>query len=550
MKLSEVIRSNIATGLLRRSVDRCSKWAERYRVMGKPVPGPWSFKYHPWLREMHDSKASKNVGQKSAQMGYTEWALNTTFYTIDVLRTDCLYVLPNKSPDASDFSSARFDAALELSPHLSSLFSDVRNVGHKRAGSVNLYVRGSRSRGGMKSIPVGHMTLDEYDEMDHAQVVLAVERMSGQFHKQLNELSTPTIPNWGINAEFLESTQEHFMFRCPACSRQTELVYPDCLVITAEEVTDPKIHESYIRCKECQNKLEHGQKFEFLQSGIWVPQKNADPDVRGFYINQLYSSTVRPVELARAALKAQIDPTEDQEFNNSKLGNAYVVKGARIEDQDIVACIGSYPMQSTASAERLITMGVDVGTSLHVEIDEWTIDGFGPDINTNARPRVIHITKVRNFEDLDSLMRDFQVLAAVIDMFPERRKAKEFADRFYGYVRLCFYGRGQASKTIAVKDTENIIDDFQITVDRTSWLDLSLGRFQRKRILVPRDTPTEYKEHLKNQVRVYQKDKDGNPVGRYETTGPDHYGHARNYAEIALPLAASIHTGQDIGSFL
>jgi hypothetical protein len=34
------------------------------------------------------------------------------------------------------------------------------------------------------------------------------------------------------------------------------------------------------------------------------------------------------------------------------------------------------------------------------------------------------------------------------------------------------------------------------------------------------------------------------------TTGPDHMAHALNYAEIALPLAASIVTGRDIGRFL
>lgn len=542
----------ITFGLRRRAVTTCSEWAQRYRIMGKPIPGPMTFKYHPWAREMHDSNAVENVGQKSAQAAYTETALNRTFFKIDVERTDCLYVLPNTKPDAADFSSARFDAALELSEHLATLFSDVKNVGHKRAGSTNLYVRGSRGRGGLKSIPVGFMVLDEYDEMDQAQVSLALERMSGQFSKQVWKISTPTAPNFGINKDFNLSTQEHFFFQCPACSRWTELIYPDCLIITADSLLDLKINSSHIICKECKNKLDHQTKYLWLRDGQWRPTVSGIPDVRGFYINQLYSSTVSPIELARSAIKADLDPTEEQEFHNSKLGLAHLVKGAQVSNGDIDACIRDYVQYEHAGTGLLRTMGVDVGNFLHVEIDEWQLpDQLGPDINTNATPKIIAIRKLRNFEELDTLMRIYQIHFCIVDIFPEKRKAKEFADRFFGYVKLCYYGRGVQQKTISEKsDDESIIVDHQITVDRTTWLDLSLGRFINRRLLLPKDISSEYREHIKNQFRIYEKDALGNPVGRYEASGPDHFGHARNYAEIALPFAAAIATSSNVTSFL
>jgi len=122
--------------------------------MGQPFPGPWSFKYHPWAKGMHDCTAEIMVGQKGAQLCYTEVGLNKSYYNIDVLGNSVLYVLPASTPDAADFSTSRFDPALELSPHLASLFSDVKNIGHKRAGSANLFIRGSRSRNQLKSIPV------------------------------------------------------------------------------------------------------------------------------------------------------------------------------------------------------------------------------------------------------------------------------------------------------------------------------------------------------------------------------------------------------------
>jgi phage terminase large subunit GpA-like protein len=137
-ELARVFAKRIAEGLKRKNLTTCSRWACECRVMGQPFPGRWTFDHHPWLRGMHDSEAELNVGQKAAQMGFTETVLNIVFYHIDIKAVDCLYVLPAKTPDASDFSAARFDPALESSPHLASLFSDVKNVGHKRAGSANL----------------------------------------------------------------------------------------------------------------------------------------------------------------------------------------------------------------------------------------------------------------------------------------------------------------------------------------------------------------------------------------------------------------------------
>jgi hypothetical protein len=49
-------------------------------------------------------------------------------------------------------------------------------------------------------------------------------------------------------------------------------------------------------------------------------------------------------------------------------------------------------------------------------------------------------------------------------------------------------------------------------------------------------------------VRIYEKDVDGNPIGKYVKAGSDddHFAHARNYSEIALPLAASLGQIQSI----
>jgi hypothetical protein len=538
----------IAAGLRKRSLTTCSRWAQSIRVMGgKSFPGPWSFRNFPWLREMHDCNAEMWVGQKSAQMGYTETVLNRTFFKIDVDRTDCLYVLPAKTPDAGDFSAGRFDPALELSPYLATLFSDVKNIGHKRAGSTNLYIRGSRSKSGLKSVPVGLLVLDEVEEFTQENIPLAFERQSGQLEKQTIAISTPRVSGLGINLLFEQTTKEHFFFKCPHCNKYIELLFPDSIIITAESFDDPKISETHLICSQCKGKLEHQDKYQWLESGKWEASIT-NRDARGFYINQLYSSTVTPKAIAESYFKAQLNPADEQEFYNSKLGLTHTVAGARLTLEDINNCVKDYKKNCQVGTGGIITLGIDQGRWIHYEIDYWPIPSIvSGDPNSSYRPKVIDSGKLLHFEELDNLMRLWHINAAVIDAQPERRKAGEFAARFPGFVYLCFYGKSGQGKILHFgKD----INEPTVTAERTYWLDTALGRFRSKRISLPVDIGMEYKNHMTAPMRVYEKDENGNAVGRYvkAESDQDHLAHCRTYAEIALQIAIDHSTSIAIKS--
>lgn len=547
------IRSIIASGLKRRTLTKCSKWAEACVHMGEPFPGPFSFDHHPWLREMHDPNCGEIVGQKSAQVGFTVAAMNRTFYKIDVQRQSVLYLLPTKTPDATDFSATRFDPALELSPYLSQLFSDVKNVATKRAGSAVLYIRGANSRSGLKSIPVATIMFDEYDEMPEENIPLALERTSGQRETEIWKISTPTIPNYGINELFLKSTQEHFHFPCPGCSKLIELT-KDSLIVVADGSNDEVgLMNTVIICTECKKVLAKGLdtdcKQEFLRFGKWVCHGTAGLGTRGFYVNQLYSMAKagRPYELGKAWILGRDNKFHEQEFYNSKLGLPHLVEGAKVAEGQVLACRRGHSKLDIHQGGKLVTMGVDVGKWLHVEVCAWDVDKFDSDINVRSIPTVLLETKLKEFEELDTLMYDFQINQAVVDANPEGRKAAEFAKRFLGHVKLCYYGKDKAQKTI---DKLTDACDYRITVDRTSWMDCSLGRFHTGRINLPKDVSDEYVKHIIEPSRLTKFDPSGNPVATYVNKNADHFAHARNYAEIALPLAASQMTNRDIAAFL
>jgi hypothetical protein len=554
--------SVIANGLRAASYQRCDRYTCAYRVMGNPYPGLWTFKYHPWTREMHNQDAQECVGQKAAQMGFTETLLNRTFYTIERLRGDVLYILPAKTPDATDFSAARFGPALRLSDHLRMLFTSTDNMGLKSTGISNLYIRGSRSTSGLKSVPVRFIACDEVEEFSEEALVLVKERMSGQTSKQAWYISTPCVPNSGINALFNLSDQREFFFPCPHCStiapasagasaysgpKLIRLSFPESIVICGESEYDPAVSESHLICPECKHPLSHEDKPNLLAEGQWIPAKPGRSIV-GYHINQLYSSTISPGEFAKAAIGAQTNIVKEQEFHNSKCGEPHVVASAAITDAVLQDCTSAFRMrdpkltQMLTAGKAFTTMGIDVGNDLYVEVILWTlrnVDSTGAatiDFNDKAFGRLLLATSCKNFTDLDTLMYTFKPMMAVIDQLPEKRSAVAFAHRFPGHVHLCHYGNNSVSREIS-KYNE------LITVDRTCWLDLALSRFFNKTILLPVDTPIDYKNHVKNTVRVPGKNADGETVFRYAKAGDDHYAHCRNYSEIALALCAELAGG-------
>lgn len=542
--LSKLLLQRLQTGLTRSAIQTASAWAVKYRKMGNPLPGDWSWKHHPWTKEMHDSKADVNIGQKAAQMGFTETMLNLTFFAIDVLRQDVAYILPNKNPDAADFSKARFDSALSLSEHLTKLFSDTNNVGHKQAGNCNLYVRGSQSRIAFKSIATPKMFFDEVDEMNQENLPLALSRGDGQKESQLQKwyISTPTVTKFGINRLFLNSTQEHYFFQCPHGTHKAELTYPDCLIIHGDDEHDPKVMESHIICPVCKNKLDHETKAEWLdwRTCEWVPNFKGRSE-RGFHISQLYSLMVSPPSLAKFYFKSLKNYAMEQELWNSKAGLPHEVEGARITDLSLTDAIKAY---NSGPRDGFNVMGVDVGPKrLHITIDSMLDNRKDryDDLNVNSHARTIFEGTRAHFEDLDILMAQYKIRSCVIDAQPERHEAGKFAKRWGNRVYMCYYGNDVRGKTINRKEEAQTI-----TVDRTCWLDCSLGRFKNKTIDLPVDTSLEYREHLKALVRVYVLDKNNNQKAKFMATDEDHFAHARNYSELAFNLSLGVGVNEDI----
>ena len=184
-----------------------------------------------------------------------------------------------------------------------------------------------------------------------------------------------------------------------------------------------------------------------------------------------------PPKIAEFFIRSTTDKAAETEFYNQKLGQPHAVDGAKLTDDDIKMCMHGYKREELPPQTGLVTLGVDVGAWLHYEIDDWTLPEYvsGTDLSIYAQCRTLTFGKVKNFEDLDLLMLKWGVRYCVIDAQPESRKAIEFCNRFYGRVKVCFYANGVNGRTLMVNENEQ-----SVSVDRTTWLDMSLGRVREE----------------------------------------------------------------------
>lgn len=548
--LAQDFVATFVAGLNRASIVTCSQWATKYRVMNEPFPGPMSYIYHPWLIDIQDSKSLERVGQKAAQMGYTEAAINLTFYSMDILGKDVLYLLPT-STDASDFSATRFNPALINSDYLRGFFCETDNVHLKRSLRNSLYVRGSHSRSKLKSIPTPVIIFDELDEMPKQTVALAEERQSGQRVDStlIFKLSTPTITGYGINLAFNLSNQKYYHFKCPGCSRYITLDYPQNFQLVGDGIHDIRLRDSFFKCHLCDKKLDFDLKKDFLKhkslggTGEFVATY-PDREIDGFCINQMYSMAKAglPYELAKAVLLAETDPTREQELYNSKLAKTHSTKGAKVDDNMFSDKIRNHKKKDY-NFDTFRTMGIDVGLYFHVVIYEWYFESkHAFSMNERYRPKLVLEDKTHEIEEVFQWFNDARCIAAVIDAEPERRLSISFAQRLPGRIYTCDYLYTQAGREVIISEEE-----LTLKVNRTAWLDLMFSRYKNKQgIMLPSDVSEEFRQNIKEPTRVFREDKWGQPYGVYLNVGPDHFAHASTYAEIALPLGVAIGSNQDI----
>jgi len=445
---------------------------------------------------------------KAAQLGLTSKALLRALYGAQFEGyRGILYLFPGKS-DIIDFAKGRVDPLIADNPEtIGKMIRDTDNSGIKRILNTFLYLRGMRSRVGLKSIPVDFIIFDELDEAPQNAIDMAMERMGHSEFRKTLKLSNPTLPDYGIDKAFQQTDQRYWMLKCPSCGHSTclEDTFPTCLV----EIPGGKVIRA---CEKCKYELNPG-------IGEWVAKKSGVKDKRGYHYSQLFSQFVDPKDILH-----QFRTTQNlTDFYNLKIGIPWVEATHRISLEAVYALCDLFGMAEKDGGPS--SMGVDQGNDLHVVVGKAQPGRAG---------KIVHLGVYKDWEKLESLMKDFNIYRCVIDGMPEIEKARSFAKKFPGKVFLNFYNEHQ-------KGTYKWNDgDLTVSCNRTESLDASHAQILgaagdltgSSKVVLPRKSGMieEFAIHLHNVAKRLEEDEEtGSKRYVYVKLGPDHFRHAFNY---------------------
>jgi hypothetical protein len=495
--------SEFARPETRAANDPLAEWAVRnIRLEGKP----FSFEGHAYLRALYDDTAAHVVLSKAAQIGGTVWAILRSLHTC-LQGLNVLYFFPTRS-DVIEFSKSRVGPLIADNALLARRVKDTDTAGLKRIGEAYLYLRGTQSPVGLKSVPADMVVFDELDEVTPDAKVRALERLAHSDYKRVIELSNPSLPGYGIDESFEKSDQRHWTLKCPSCGAWTALdtAFPTKLGEEVRILREREDGTCYRACPRCEGELD-------LERGEWVATLRDRP-IHGYRISQLFSSKVDPAEILREYRTTRFPAR----FYNLKIGIPWTDLENKLDTMTVLSLCSEALLEE--KSERPCTMGVDTGKQLHVVILREDPDDF-------EKYHVVHLATCHEFSELDVLMKRFQVERCVIDGLPETHATREFAGRHAGKVYMNFFNphqRGAARWDHQARTVQ---------VNRTEALDASRAAIRRRRLALPRRMPIVelFAHHLTQDARILEEDPDtGMQSYKYIRTGENHFSLAFTYA--------------------
>jgi hypothetical protein len=480
----------------------------------------------------------------------TIWCPRTDDGTFLARRNGKAYWTGNSLPtlgEALDFSKSRIkniildseylrERTLEVDTIMTKQFAHVprkvfrqmqrgQAVGMEHMAVSTVYFSGTSSESMATAKDADILVHDEEDKSNPKVIEAYKSRLSGPSkYKWITRLSTPTIPNFGIDKAWKESDQRHWHITCPACNADFELSFPggpnpwsNITPETFKEVTTERPAQ-YV-CHKCGHVIT---KQDRLTQGHWVTYEPGAGKSHGWQVSRMAAPWVPAYEM----LKKREDAMYPYLFWNFDMAVPWTQSDVQFTREAIMARQDTErPMQPAGDG---CYMGVDVGRMFDVVVDE--VDQYG---NT----RTIKMARLPDWASVSNYMRVYNVRTCVIDALPELNATKEWVDSWGRRAWRASYGSGSKKEPGPIWNEETRV----VSVDRTSILTKSAEELLSTHRL-PRYDGTDVWEafithHTNSQkITVFQEGMEtAGLIDHYEwvETGPDHMFHARTYAMMA-----------------
>lgn len=520
----------------------------------------FNFDGHEYQRKILEDGYDDIVILKSAQLGISEMSSRLAVAKTALLRGfNTMYTLPSATA-MQKFMKTRIDPLISSSPYLRSLVSkDVNNSMLKQFGDSFLVGSGSAVDTQALSQPIDLLVQDEVDNSNPNVLTLFESRLIHSKYKQIVRLSTPTIPNYGIDAFYRRSRRNMAFVKCCHCNHWFYPEYYDHVKIpdftaslesiTKQHFADPQFRwqEAAVCCPACGKPVDLSAEHR-----NWVCE---NPDDKFISVGYRVSPFDCPHNITAADLvAASVRYARRQDFFNQRIG-------LPMEDSESSLSMSELQQNiiSDASYSRLTcVMGLDMGNTCYATIAAVLPDGVLVILHTEGIPMHTVVERRKQLE------RKYNVRMTVVDLNPFGetvwRMQQDSPNVFAGV-----YTRSKSVELFKVRDQQADAEQAkvavrQVNISRDRVFDLIMMLLRNKLILkVSDDMDVTWAQHLTDQKRVREFDNDELVFVWRKTSGNDHLHHSLLYAliaskmigvasgcRVALPLVSSFKVQQNL----
>lgn len=470
------------------------------------------FDSRPYLIAPWRDERPEQVCVACAQSGKTLLYLGKTWHRLmhprdPAFTPTAIYTFPTAT-DVSEFSRARAKKMIQASPLLSEEIADLDAVDVKQGKSGwTTYFRGTKTERAALSIPAGMLVHDELDrsQPDTLQMYGDRTRDSADPHKYV--FSTPTVPGFGISAQWARSDQREWVWACADCGKEQVFAPMDKSVKWRDSLD---LDTVVFRCNTCQSPVSDTA----VLAGRWVPFAPGST-IAGYHI-----TGIMPARSTAAALcKAYAEAEFPELFAQGHIGVPETSGQSQITP-DLIA-FGDWP--NTLHHDGPLFAGIDQGKKLDF-------------VAGDAEGKIVAVHRFDDWSQVESAMRTLNVRCLVGDSQPEPRPLQAMVAKFPNRVVLADY-----SLNALVSDAWFVRDPKapHVRIHRTAGLDYGSERIiggERGQDLwpqLPMDERRVLEAHLCASQRTVEKDVHGVLRGVWIETGDDHLRHAHLYYMVA-----------------
>lgn len=496
---------------------------------------PFSFRGHEYQREILNDPAQHIVILKSAQIGISEMSARMAVARAAMINGfSTIYTLPSAMAGMA-FMKSRISPIIDTSPYLRDIVStDVDNASVKKFGDSYVWVKGAQVDRQAISTPADLIVMDEVDNSDQDVLTLFESRLLHSEYALTVKLSTPTIPDFGIDAAFKLSKRKYNFAQCPCCN---EWFYPEYFQHVRipgysdelEQISKRMFAsaafrwtEAYIECPSCSQPVD-------LRTAKrnWVVENPDDAFFDSGYRVSPFDCPERtkPSDL----VKGSVAFDRPQDFHNQRLGVPMADSETCLAYEELDAAIIS---EFGTSGGFSYVVGLDMGSTCWMTLAAVMPDNHLIIVRTEAIP--LHKVVERVVE----VRLQWRVRMMVIDRGPMTEAVWQIQQKIANSFAAVFV-QSKGVDLFKVKDqeedkAEGVEGMRQVNISKDACMDLLMFMIRSGHIKKLSDANDRmWKEHMIDNKRI-RMFKNGELVLTWvKTTKVDHLHMALLYALIA-----------------